>query len=252
MLMVKTRIVESEPAMILQENEEKYLVVADLHLGFEHILSSNKIFLGSNSSVKQITDNLKNIIRNENIDSVVLLGDIKSSIQHIAKNEWAEVPYFFDEIKKESDVILVPGNHDSNIEKLVPNGITMISSKGLVIDDVLLTHGHSTPSENFSSVNRIIMGHVHPVFFQENSLVNGQRVWISLKSKKDLIFPSKTGEIEITVVPSFNPYFYATQKRHYKKSISPIIKKIKNDSVAKIITLDGTIIANESGLKDLV
>ena len=74
--MVKTRIVESEPAMILQENEEKYLVVADLHLGFEHILSSNKIFLGSNSSVKQITTNLKNLIRNENIDSVIVMANV--------------------------------------------------------------------------------------------------------------------------------------------------------------------------------
>ena len=100
MLMVKTRIVESEPALILQEKEEKYLVVADLHLGFEHILSANKIFLGSNFSVKQITANLKNIIRNENIDSVILLGDIKSGIQYITKNEWDEVPYFFDEIKR--------------------------------------------------------------------------------------------------------------------------------------------------------
>ena len=52
----------------------------------------------------------------------------------------------------------------------------MISSKGIVIDDVLLTHGHSMPSENFSSVNRIIMGHIHPVFFQDDSLVNGERV----------------------------------------------------------------------------
>ena len=249
--MVKTRIIESEPALILQE-EEKHLVIADLHIGFEYTLSANKIFLGSNSSVKQITTNLKNILRNENINSVILLGDIKSSIQYIAKNEWNDIPYFFDEIKKESDVILVPGNHDSNIEKLVPNGVSMISSKGLVIDDVLLTHGHSTPSENFSNVNRIIMGHIHPVFFQENSLVNGQRVWISLKSKKDLIFPSKIGQIEITVIPSFNPYFYATQKRHYKESISPIIEKIKNDSVAKIITLDGTIIANENELQNLV
>ena len=59
--MVKTRIIESEPALILQE-EEKHLVIADLHLGFVHILSSNKIFLGSSSSVKQITTNLKNII----------------------------------------------------------------------------------------------------------------------------------------------------------------------------------------------
>ena len=134
----------------------------------------------------------------------------------------------------------------------MPDEISMISSKGLVIDNVLLTHGHSMPSENFASVNRIIMGHIHPVFFQDDSLVNGQRVWISLKTKKELIFPSAKGEIEITVVPSFNPYFYATQKRHYKKSISPIIEKIKSDSTAKIITLDGMIIGNESGLENLL
>ena len=249
--MVKTRIIESEPALILQE-EEKHLVIADLHIGFEYTLSANKIFLGSNSSVKQITTNLKNILRNENINSVILLGDIKSSIQYIAKNEWNDIPYFFDEIKKEFDITLVPGNHDSNIQKLVPDGVSMISSKGLVIDDVLLTHGHSIPTENFSNVNRIIMGHIHPVFFQDNSLVNGQRVWISLKSRKDLIFPSRSGEIQVTVIPSFNPYFYTTKKPHYKKSISPIIEKIKNDSIAKIITLDGAIIGNETELQGLV
>ncbi|MDO8641048.1 MAG: metallophosphoesterase, partial [Nitrosarchaeum sp.] len=32
----------------------------------------------------------------------------------------------------------------------------------------------------------------------------------------------------------------------YKKSISPIIEKIKQVSSAKIITLDGTIIGDES------
>ena len=195
---------------------------------------------------------IKKLIQTENADSVILLCDIKSSIQQITKNEWNDIPYFFDEVKKMANVILVPGNHDAGIEKLVPDEIQMISSKGLVIDNVLLTHGHSMPSENFSNVNRIIMGHIHPIFFQEDSLANGERVWISLKAKKDLIFPSAKGEIEITVIPSFNPYFYATQKRNYKKSISPIIEKIKNDSIAKIITLDGTIIANESQLPDLL
>ena len=249
--MVKTRIIESEPAIVLEE-KTKHLVITDLHIGFENLLSRKKIFLGSNSSVKQITDNVSNLIRRENIDSLILLGDIKSSIQYIAKNEWNDIPYFFDEIKKEFDITLVPGNHDSNIQKLVPDGVSMISSKGLVIDDVLLTHGHSIPTENFSNVNRIIMGHIHPVFFQDNSLVNGQRVWISLKSRKDLIFPSRSGEIQVTVIPSFNPYFYTTQKPHYKKSISPIIEKIKNDSIAKIITLDGAIIGNEAELQDLL
>ena len=249
--MVKTRIIESEPVIVLEE-KIKHLVITDLHIGFENTFSRNKIFLGSNSSVKQITANVSNLIHRENINSLILLGDIKSSIQQISKNEWNDIPYFFDKIKKVSDITLIPGNHDANIDKLIPNEILMTNSKGLMIDDVLLTHGHTMPSENFSNVNRIIMGHIHPVFFQEDSLVNGERVWISLKAKKELIFPSAKGEIEITVVPSFNPYFYATHKRHYKKSTSPIIEKIKNDSIAKIITLNGIIIGNESELEKLV
>ena len=47
---------------------------------------------------------------------------------------------------------------------------TMISSTGMVEENVLLTHGHTMPSENFSHVDKIIMGHVHPVFFQEDSV----------------------------------------------------------------------------------
>ena len=158
----------------------------------------------------------------------------------------------FEQVKKISDVTLVPGNHDAGIEKLVPDEITMISSKGIVIDDVLLTHGHSMPSENFSSVNRIIMGHLHPVFFEDGSLINGQRVWITLKAKKELIFPSASGKIEIIIIPSFNPYLYMTHKKKYRKSISPIIQKVKNDTKAKIITLDGTIIGNETILEQLI
>ena len=249
--MVKTRIIESEPVIVLEE-KIRHLVITDLHIGFENTFLRNKIFLGSNSSVKQITANVSNLIHRENINSLILLGDIKSSIQQISKNEWNDIPYFFDKIKKVSDITLIPGNHDANIDKLIPNEILMTNSKGLMIDDVLLTHGHTMPSENFSNVNRIIMGHIHPVFFQDDSLVNGERVWISLKAKKELIFPSAKGEIEITVVPSFNPYFYATHKRHYKKSTSPIIEKIKNDSIAKIITLNGIIIGNESELEKLV
>ena len=150
--------------MILEE-KKKYLVISDLHIGFENTLSSNKVFVGKNSSIKQITNNVKNLIQEENVKSVILLGDVKSSTQSIYKNEWNDVPYFFDEVKKMSEVILIPGNHDGNIQKLVPDEILMISSKGIVIDDTLLTHGHTMPSENFSSVNRIIMGHIHPVFF---------------------------------------------------------------------------------------
>ena len=96
------------------------------------------------------------------------------------------------------------------------------------------------------------MGHLHPVFFQEESIVNGQRVWVSMRTNKDSIFPSSSGEIEVTIVPSFNKYFYATNKRRYKKSISPIVEKIKQVSSARIVTLDGTIIGDENILDQVL
>ncbi len=243
--MVVTKIVPSQAALIL-EGKTRNLVVTDMHIGFEAGLASNDIFLGKNTSVNEIISELYKIIDTTKPDSLILLGDIKSSIKSISKNEWNDIPLFFEKMKNKIDTILIPGNHDSNIQKLIPDGITLGSSNGMVIDNSLLTHGHTMPSENFAHVDRIIMGHVHPVFFQQDSVLNGHRVWVSIKTPKQTIFPSSSGEIEVTIIPSFNKYFYATHKKKYKKSISPIIEKIKEISSAKIVTLDGAMIGNES------
>ena len=138
--------------------------------------------------------------------------------------EWNDVPLFFEKIKKKCNIILIPGNHDANIQRLVPEDISLISSTGMVDDNILFTHGHTMPSENFANVKKIIMGHIHPVFFQEGSIVNGERVWISIKADKGQIFPSGSGEIEIIIVPSFNKYFYATNKKNTKNQYPQLLK----------------------------
>jgi len=249
--MLQTRIIPSKPALIL-EGSKKNLIVTDIHIGFENNMASNEIFIGKNSTINETIQELSEIIDTVNPDSVILLGDVKSSIKAISRNEWEEVPMFFEEIRKKCEVILVPGNHDANIQRLVPDNITMISSTGMVEENILLTHGHTMPSENFSHVNRIIMGHLHPIFFHEDSIINEQRVWVSIITDKENIFPNKSGEIEITIIPSFNRYFYATHRKKHKKSISPIIDKIKTISTAKIVTLDGTIIGNESMIDHVI
>ncbi|MBA4718748.1 MAG: metallophosphoesterase [Nitrosopumilus sp.] len=249
--MLQTRIIPSKPALIL-EGKKKNLIVTDIHIGFENSLASNEIFIGKNSTINETIQELSEIIDTENPDSIILLGDIKSSIKSISRNEWDEVPMFFKKIREKCDVILVPGNHDANIQKLVPDNISMISSTGMIEENILLTHGHTMPSENFSHVDKIIMGHIHPVFFQEDSVINGQRVWLSIKTEKENFFPNKSGELEIIVIPSFNKYFYATHRKKYKKSISPIIDKIKTVSSARIVTLDGTIIGDESIIDQVI
>ncbi len=249
--MIFTRIVPNEPVLVL-EGRQRHMVVTDLHIGFEDNLAENKIFVGKNTILSESIEKISSIIELEKLDGVILLGDVKAGINRILKNEWSEIPKFLQKISEKAEVILVPGNHDANISRLVPGGVTLISSVGMVLEDVLLTHGHTMPSENFGHVNKIIMGHIHPVFFDEGSILNGQRVWVSIKTKKENIFPSSAGEIDITVVPSFNRYFYATKKKQYKRSISPIIDKIKDSSTARIITLDGTIIGDESLLSCVI
>jgi len=248
--MAQTKIIPGYPALMI-EGDKKSLVITDLHLGFENTLSLNNVFLGKNKTVTEITKEIELIIDKTKPDSLILLGDVKSGINSITKVEWETVPAFFENITKLIDIILVPGNHDANIEKLIPNEITLAGSKGIIIDDILLTHGHTMPSENFSQINTIVMGHIHPVFFEKESLINGERVWVSIISDKQKIFHSKSGELELIILPSFNRYFYATQKKFYKKSISPIIEKM--DVVqAKILRLDGTIIGNEELLSAVI
>ena len=248
--MVQTKIIPGYPALMI-DGTKKNLVITDLHLGFESNLSLNNVFLGKNKTVAEITKEIETMVNKTKPDSLILLGDIKSGIRSISKIEWETVPVFFETITKLIDTILIPGNHDANIEKLIPNGITLASSKGIIIDNILLTHGHTMPTENFSHVNTIVMGHVHPVFFQEESLINGERVWVSIKCKKQKIFSSKPGKLEIIILPSFNRYFYTTQKKICNKSIAPILEKI-DVLQAKIVTLDGTIIGNESLLSTVI
>ena len=248
--MVQTRLVNNYPALII-EGKEKYLVITDLHLGFEGNLSQNNIFLGKNTTVNESIKEVEKILVKTKPDSLILLGDIKSGIKSITKTEWNDVPVFLEKIKKQISVTIIPGNHDANIEKLIPEGISLATSKGIIIEDALLTHGHTIPTENFSSVNKIIMGHVHPVFFEEKSIINGERVWVTMKCNKQKIFPSKTGKLEIIIIPTFNKHFYTVNKKFYKKSISPILDK-SEVLEAKILTLDGTIIGNESLLPNII
>lgn len=249
--MATSKIVPSKPALVLQ-GDKKHLIITDLHIGFEDKLAQNKIFVGKNTILNESLEDIRSLIDSQKPDDLILLGDIKSGINRISKSEWSEVPHILQELQKKIDIILIPGNHDANIQQLVPEGVTLVSSVGMILENVLLTHGHTMPPENFAHVDKIIMGHVHPVFFDENSILNGQRVWVSIRTKKENLFSSGRGDLEIIIVPSFNRYFYATKKKQYKKSISPIIEKIKNVSLARIITLDGTIIGDESVLVQVI
>jgi uncharacterized protein len=242
---------------VWDRKQHKYIAISDLHLGFESELDAKGIVIDSNLLLHEMLNELFDLIKIHKIEGIILLGDIKSHIGPISKKEWDIIPQFFKSLSEYTNVYLIPGNHDSNIRFLTPLNINMIGSRGMVLDDTLLIHGHTMPSRTRPSIRRIVMGHIHPIFTKDGSVINGQRVWIYLKVKKETIFPDIEGTLDIIVVPTFNKFLYRINNKrdYYRKSISPIINRALKDNAIQqglIITLLGSIVGDTAMLYSII
>ena len=170
--------------MIEDSNKEKYIVITDIHIGFEEKIIKKGIFIDSKENVDEIINILLNIEYREKIKNLIILGDLKSSINIITRSEWNNIPYFLNELSKLFNIFIIPGNHDGNITHLISNdNINLMSIKGMEFDNILLTHGHALPKIG-KNIEKIITGHLHPILIKEGSIINGQRVWIRIILKK--------------------------------------------------------------------
>src|SRR5207245_11205938 len=133
-----------------------------------------------------------------------------------------------------------------------PLNIYSMSVKCMVLEEPLLIHGHAMPSSARATIKRIVMGHVHPVFSRGNSVLDGRRIWLYLKVKREKIFPGTEGTLDIVIVPSFNKEVppMVIQKGE-ANSISPIINRaLEYNAIKKalVVTLDGSIVADDSNV----
>ncbi|MGN6709272.1 MAG: metallophosphoesterase, partial [Candidatus Nitrosocosmicus sp.] len=120
------------PILIIERSDsEKYIVISDIHIGFEEELNIKGIFIESKKIVDELLNLLSSVIVKTQINNLIILGDLKSSIKIITRSEWNNVPYFLNSLSRLCNVYLVPGNHDSYINHLVPNGINLMSIKGM-------------------------------------------------------------------------------------------------------------------------
>jgi hypothetical protein len=248
---VKISPLHPHAALLLEDDDKKYVVVSDLHIGLEAELLSKGVTMPS--LVSNMVGELSGLVESEHADGVVLLGDIKHKVGSISKQEWDDIPAFLKQMSSRVEVYLVPGNHDGNIRHLVPVNVNMISSTGMTLGDTLLLHGHSMPSDARSHIDRIVMGHIHPAFFKRGSVINGHRVWLYLQAKKEALF-SEEGTLDILVLPSFNPHLSVIGEKYYHKSISPIITRAVQHGIEKcmVVTLDGSIVGDKTILSQIL
>ena len=151
------------PALLV-EGEERMLLASDFHLGIEYELGKMGISIPYQTG--RIMEELLSLVREHRPDRLVLLGDIKHGVPITSFQEKREIPRFFNTLLEEVERIDVArGNHDANIQNLIPEEVVIHPSKGFIIGEdpkLAVLHGHAWPYPKLMAADLIIMGHNHP------------------------------------------------------------------------------------------
>ena len=142
------------------------LIIGDLHIGVESHLRKKGFHLVSHTG-----DMYDAIIEaaDDSINRLIVIGDVKDSVPGSTKQEYAEIPDFFEKLYERFDIIdVVRGNHDTQIEEFLPTQVKLRPASGLKIDDVGFVHGHTWPSADVMDCDTLVMAHNHPaVMFRD-------------------------------------------------------------------------------------
>ncbi|MFH1631235.1 MAG: metallophosphoesterase [Candidatus Aenigmatarchaeota archaeon] len=222
------------PAMIIKD----YLVVSDLHIGITKGLYDKGISIPS--QVKGMITRIHKLKKIGNAKNLVILGDLKHRVPGISWQEKKEIPEFLSNLKF-NKIILIKGNHDGNIEDLIPTNKKIQVKKNLIIGDCYLTHGHmNIDKDKATQIQFVIIGHNQPrIAFQDDMKAKYfETVWIQgyLKNERRVI-----------IIPAFNELCGSTLFNK-NKPIGPIAKNL-NYKKSHAYLLDGTDLGKLNDLK---
>lgn len=254
----------TERAIVL----DKTLIIGDLHLGMEYELAKKGITVPSQTQI--IRERIENLISRAEesnlrfgaaflkscgeLKEIVFLGDIRHNIPVPSKQEKQELPEFFKKLLEKANVSVIKGNHDGEIEDVLPEKVKLYSASGFRIGDTYLCHGTAWPKKEVLDCSVLIMGHIHPAIeFFSSGFRMTEHVWIrSPVNKEDL--EKKYGKHsdlrEVIIAPAFNHLIGGMPFNAKDFSPSgPILKKVCNLPEANVFLLDGTHLGKLKYLK---
>lgn len=184
-------------------NGSKIVCAGDLHIGIEDELRSKGIHVPSQTF--RMERELRSV-KNEH-DRLILIGDIKHKVPGSTKQEYSEIPRFLRAMKRVYDKVdIVRGNHDGQIEELIPEGVDVHPSTGFTLGDIGFAHGHTWPSSQVMSRKIVVLAHNHPtVAFKEGlGNISAERCWLRCEVREGAHQRYTELPSELIVVPALN------------------------------------------------
>jgi len=232
----------NQPALF--HDESRTLIVADLHIGIEHEMFTAGARIPAKTG--EMASRLMKIIGGCKAESLVILGDLKHNLPVSSTQEMREVPEFLSRLlDKVEDIHVIPGNHDASISKLLPEEVKLHPSRGAVIHDIGMWHGHTWPFENVIRAKTTVFAHSHPVavFVDGVGARSTERCWLRGKWNKTIALEryEKIGK-DFVVVPAFSDLCGGSYVNEEKpRLLGPVMKNGLVDlKKTYIYLLDGT------------
>jgi len=272
------------PAALMRTDQARTIAIADLHIGWEMALSDEGIHVPSQTP--RLLKRLRELLRIYKPVRLLILGDVKHTVATAEKIEWQDVPEFFNEVRKHvAEIIVVRGNHDGNLDPLLPESVKTVPATGLVVNDTGFFHGHQWPSPELLKCKTIVMGHVHPtVAFRDPAgfritrqvwmkidcdtaelariLLRKNKIKIEESSEKTLYskYGFKARTQQLFIIPSFNDFLGGrplndrkpTHNLGAEKVAGPVLRsEAVNMKNAEAYLLDGTYLGTLEQLRTL-
>lgn len=272
------------PAAIVKTQKTRTLVIADLHIGWELALLQKGIHVPTQTS--KLLNNLKALISEYKPQSLLILGDVKHTVAAAEMSEWRDVPNFFSDLRKQVPIIdILRGNHDGNLNALLPENVTLLPATGTILGDIGFFHGHQWPSPALLCCKTLVMGHVHPViaFRDLAGFRMTRQVWVKAtcdggllarvllrkhnvkieKSPEETLsmhFNTKPKTEQLFIMPSFNEFLggrplnesWLTRTGKAETLVGPVLRSEAVDfDGAETYLLDGTFLGTIGELKAL-
>lgn len=270
------------PAALVKTEGTKTLVIADPHLGWEMNLQNKGIHIPSQTT--KLLEKLVAILSKYKPDALLILGDVKYTVVAAKPGEWHDIPEFFSNLENcVKAITIMRGNHDANLEPLLPENVKILPANGTILGNFGLFHGHKWPSPTLLKCKTFVMGHLHPVvlFRDPAGFKITKQVWVKAKCnttqlsktllekqrikiegtpeetmKKHYNFKPKTRQLFI--MPSFNDFLGGrpiniTKPRNRGQTRTIIGPVLRSEAVdldnSEIYLLDGTYLGTLDQLR---
>lgn len=208
--------------------EERALLVADLHLGYawSHRQQGNLLPI---AGTEDTLDRLQALAAEYQPSEIIVLGDII----HTAVTEEAVLADLrrLHDLAGGVPVRLITGNHDAQLASMLElAGLDAPLHEDIVFDGHLLLHGHGSDDrdadfrcrEAARRGGRVILGHEHPAITLSDGVATTVRCPCFL-----------VGD-DILVLPAFSPWSAGTNVRH-GVFLSPFIRRANLTQTVAIV-----------------